>query len=46
MFNLALQYLFNVFMLFNTVFYLKLSFKLKIEPKVCNSKNPEVIWKT
>ena len=27
-FKVALQYLFNVFMVFNTVFYLKLNFKL------------------
>ena len=35
-FKVALQYLFNVVILLNTVFYLKLCFKLKIDPKnVC-----------
>ena len=32
-FKEALRYIFNVVILFNTVFYLKLNFKLKIEPK-------------
>ena len=32
-FKVTLQYYLNIFMLFNTVFYLKLSFKLKIDPK-------------
>ena len=36
-FKVALQYLFNVFILFNTV-YLKLNFKLQTDPKVCNFK--------
>ena len=45
-FKLALQYLFNVFILFNTGSYLKLNFKLKIEPKICTFKNVEEIWKT
>ena len=27
------QYLFNIFILFNTVFYLELNFKLKIDQK-------------
>ena len=31
----SLQYLFNVNIVFNTVFYLKLSFKLNIKPKIC-----------
>ena len=33
MFKVPLQYLLNVFILFNTVFYLKLNFKLKIDEK-------------
>ena len=35
----GLQYLFNVFILFNTVLYFKLIFKLKIDPKVCDFNN-------
>ena len=31
-FKVALQYLFNLFILFNIVFNLKLNFKLKIDP--------------
>ena len=38
MFKVALQYLFNVFILFNTGSYLKLSFKPKIDPKMCTFK--------
>ena len=45
-FKVALQYLFNVFMLFNIVFNLKLNFKLKIDPKMHNLRNLKVIWKT
>ena len=45
-FEVALQYLFNVFILFNTVFYLKFNFKLKIDPKICTFKNLEEILKT
>ena len=45
-FKLALQYLFNVLLLFNTVFYFKLNFKLKIDPKMSFFKNLEKIWKT
>ena len=41
MFKVALQYLFNVFILFNTVFNLKLKFKLKKDPKMCTFKT----WK-
>ena len=44
-FNVALQYLFNDFILFNTVSYLKLNFKLKIDPIMCTLKNLEEIWK-
>ena len=43
---MARQYLFNVFILFNTVFNLKLNFKLKIDPKRCTFKNLEEIKKT
>ena len=44
-FKVALQYYFNVFVLFNTVFYLILKFKLKIDPNMCTFKNLEEIWK-
>ena len=44
-FKLALQYLFNDFILFNAVSYLKLNFKLKIDPKMCTFKNLEKILK-
>ena len=37
--EVALTYVSNVFILFNTVFHLKLSFQLKVDPKVCNFKN-------
>ena len=46
MFKVALQYLFNVFIIFNTVSYLKLNFKLKVALKMCTFKNLEEIWKT
>ena len=42
----TLQYLLNVYILFNTVSYLKLNFKLKIDPKMCTFKNLEEISKT
>ena len=46
-FKVVLEYLFNVFILFNTVFYLKLNFNLKkIDPKMCTFKNLEKILKT
>ena len=45
-FKVALQYVFNVFKLLNTVSYLKLNFKLKIDSKMCNFKNLEEILKT
>ena len=44
-FKEALRYFFNAVILFNTVFYLQLNFKLKIDPKTCNFKNLEEIWK-
>ena len=43
-FEVALQYLFNVFIMFNTVFYL--NFKLEIDPKIFTFKNLEEILKT
>ena len=42
--NVALQYLFNAFILFIIVFNLKLNFKLKIDPKMRTFKNLEDIW--
>ena len=42
-FNEILQYLFNVFILCNTVSYIKINFKLKIDPKMCTYKNLEEI---
>ena len=44
-YKVALQHLFNFFVLFNTIFYLELNFKLKIDPKTCNLKNLEEILK-
>ena len=44
-FKIALQYIFNVFVLFDTVFKLKLNFKLKIDPKMCIFLNLEKIKK-
>ena len=41
LFKVILQYLFNVFILFNTVSYIKLNFKQKIDPKMCTFKNLE-----
>ena len=38
-FKVALQYLYNVVILLKTVLNLKLSFKLKIDPKTCTLKN-------
>ena len=43
-FKVALEYLFNGFILFKTIF--KLYFKLKIDPKMCAFKNLKGIWKT
>ena len=45
-FKVALQYPSNVFILFNTVFNLKLNFKQKVEPKMRIFKSKEEIWKT
>ena len=45
-FKVNLQYVFNVFILFNTVSYINLNFKLKIDPKMCIFKNLEEIDKT
>ena len=42
-FKVALQYLSNVFILFDTVSYLKLNFKLKVDLKMCTFKNLEEI---
>ena len=39
--KVTLQYLYNVFVLINTFSYLKLNFKLKIDPKMCTFKNLE-----
>ena len=43
--KVALQCLFNIFILFNTVSYLNLNFKLKVDPKMCTIKNLREIWK-
>ena len=40
-FKVTLQYIFNVFIPFNTVFNLKLNFKLKIHPKMHTFKSLE-----
>ena len=45
-YKLTLQYIFNVFVLFNTVCFIKLNLKLKIDQKMCTFKNLEKIWKT
>ena len=44
-YKVALQRLFNNFILFNISFNLKFSFKLKIDPKMRTFKNMEEIWK-
>ena len=46
LYKVALENLFNAFILFNTVFNLTLKFKLKIAPKMHTFKNLEEIWKT
>ena len=38
-FKVTLQYLFNVFILFNTVSYIEIN--LKVNPKMCTFKNLE-----
>ena len=45
-FGVTLQYLFYVYILFYTIFYLKRNFNLKIDPKMCTFKNLEEILKT
>ena len=45
-FKEALRYLFNVAILFNTVFYHKLNFKLKVDLKTCSFKDLENFLKT
>ena len=42
-FKIAFQYLFKVVILSKTVFYLKLNFILKINPKTCTFENLEEI---
>ena len=42
-FKVALQYLFNVVIIFKTVFYLKLILKLKLDSKTFNFENLEKI---
>ena len=42
----SLPCLFNVVIPFNSVFYLKLNFKLRIDPKTTTFKNLEEILKT
>ena len=44
-FQVTIQYLFNVFILINTASYIKLNFKLKIDPKMCTFKNLEKLEK-
>ena len=46
MFQVALQYLFNLFILLNTIFNFKLNLTLKVDPKMCTFKNLEEILKT
>ena len=45
-FKEALRYLFNVVILYNTVFYISFGFKLKIDPKTSNFKKLKEIIKT
>ena len=45
-FKVTLQYVFNVFILFNTISYIEINLKLKIDPKMFIFKNLEEIWKT
>ena len=45
-FEVPLQYLFKVFILLDTIFYLELNFKIKIDQKICTFKNLEEILKT
>ena len=43
--EVILQYLFNVFILINTVSYIKLKFKLKIDPNICTLNTRKKILK-
>ena len=45
-FKVTLQHLLNVFVLFNTVSFIEINLKLKIDPKMFTFKNLEEIWKT
>ena len=45
-FKVALQYPFNVLIVFKTVSYFKLILKLKVDPKKCTFKNLEEIRRT
>ena len=44
-FKEALRYLVNILILFNRVFYLKLNYMLKIDPKTCNFKTLKEVLK-
>ena len=46
MFKVALQYIFNVVILLNTGFNLKLNLNFKIDPKTCTIENLKEIQKT
>ena len=45
-FEIALQFLFKVFIVFNIVFNLKINLKLKIDQKMSAFKILEEIWQT
>ena len=44
--EVALQYLFKAIKLLKTIFYLKLHFTVKVDPKRCTFENLEQIQKT
>ena len=44
--KVTLHNLQNFFILFNTFSYIKLNFKLNLDPKMCTFNNLEEIWKT
>ena len=44
-FKVTLQNFFNVFIIFNTVSYVELNLKLKVDPKMYTFKNLKEIWK-
>ena len=44
-FKVTLQYLINIFILFNTVSYIEIRLKLKIDPKICTFKNRKKLRK-